>query len=189
MAIQKCLCFLTAAVLASGATATLGPVTWRWGKRTVVQVQARRQWNAWRSGGGREARDGDPAGWLTIPSCGIDSLVLMGGSKSNLEKSICSQSIGTAPEGGLRVFSGHRDTHFRKLRHIRPGCEFAVTDATGAVLRYRVADIETVARDSIDERLSGRRHTGWIALMTCYPFRYIGPAPERLIVWGAPVRM
>ena len=187
MAIKRYLSFLTAAFLVAGAVSTLGPVTWRWGKRTVLRMQAHRQWDAWCAGEQRIPQDGEPAGWLTVPSCGIDSLVLTGGSKSNLEKSICAQSVEGPSGTELRVFSGHRDTHFRRLRDIKPGCEFTVTDATGTVSRFRVADIDTVGRDVVDEHLAGRRYSGWIALMTCYPFRYIGPAPERFIVWGAPV--
>ena len=183
---KTCLCVLTAAFLVAGVVSTLGPVTWRWGKRTIIRMQARHQWGAWCAGDRRMPQDGEPAAWLTIPACEIDNLVLTGGSKSNLEKSICAQAVGTSA-GALRVFSGHRDTHFRRLRYIKPGYEFTVADATGTVSRFRVADIDTVERDAVEEHFAGHRHTGWIALMTCYPFRYMGPAPERFIVWGAPV--
>ncbi len=186
MPIEKVLCFVTSVALVAGAVASLGPVMWRYGKRVVVRVQSGHRWDAWCTDGRRIAEDGDPVGWLTIPSCGIDAIVLAGGSKSNLEESICLQSVELPDDQRLRVLSGHRDTHFRRLRHIKPGCELSIASVDGSTARYRVADLEVVPREALAEYLVARPRPGWIALLTCFPFRYVGSAPERLVVWASP---
>jgi len=177
----------------------IGPVVWHWGRREIVRLQSQSRWDAWCANSQYVAGDGDPCGWLKIPSCGIDTIVLSGGSKANLAKSVCMEIVGRGgrkSEGGnqrlagewcLRVISGHRDTHFRKLRHISEGDGLELLQADGTVLQYSVVEVDTIASGKLDEYISGQNHPGWIALLTCYPFRYIGSAPERYVVWCEPV--
>ena len=187
MANKKYICLLATVALAMGSALTLGPAAWRYAKRVVVRQQARQRWVAWCAGENHTVKDGDPAGWLRVPSCGIDNIVLAGSSKSNLEKSVCMQSLDALGGEELQVLSGHRDTHFRRLRRISPGEELSIAGADGSLSHYRVADIEVIGHARVADYLLARSRPGWVVLMTCYPFRFVGPAPKRFIVWGRPV--
>ncbi len=194
------LMFVVATLLLAVSAILIGPVAWRWGKRQVVRVQSSSRWDKWCAKPNAKAHDGDPCGWLKIPSCGIDTIVLSGDSKVNLAKSVCMERLGQgAIEGdgvcgsvdraccrSLRIISGHRDTHFRKLRHVVAGDRLTFGQDDGSVLHYRVADIDIIASGKLDEYLAGQRHPSWVVLLTCYPFRYIGSAPERYVVWCEP---
>jgi sortase A len=75
--------------------------------------------------------------------------------------------------------SGHRDTFFRPLRNIRQDDVITLTTVAG-IYSYRVVSIwivtpsdASVLDPSADEVLT---------LITCYPFYFVGPAPERFIV-------
>ncbi len=201
----------------------IGPVAWRWGKREFVRIQSRGQWEKLCTSPSADVENGDPCGWLKIPSCGIDTVVLLGGSKANLAKSVCMESVGQgcgcvgevdsgisnnqivhesfgpsvllrspAHSAGctgrqsLRVLSGHRDTHFRKLRSVEEGDAVELCESDGSLHCYRVAGIDIIPKGKLDDYFVGQNHPGWIALLTCYPFRYIGPAPERFVVWCEP---
>ena len=86
-------------------------------------------------------------------------------------------------EAGLAMVFGHRDAHFRKLGHLAVGDKLDVDTMRGGQ-HYRVARIEIVDRDLLQERLRFGARTGHgLVLVTCFPFRYIGPAPQRYLVW------
>jgi sortase A len=87
---------------------------------------------------------------------------------------------------GLAVISGHRDKHFRRLSRLRVGDKVELEEADGRLRRYVIADTDIVTRARVDRRLLDRTSDGWVALLTCYPFRYIGPAPQRFIAWARP---
>jgi sortase A len=114
-------------------------------------------------------------------------MVLKGASKANLEKSICMETLSDEGDQKFRILSGHRDTHFRRLRQLGTGSEVTLEHLDGSTTRYRVVDIDSVARDGLARYFANQRNREWIALLTCYPFRFIGPAPERFIAWAAPV--
>jgi sortase A len=75
--------------------------------------------------------------------------------------------------------AGHRDTFFRPLRNIRQGDMIALTTLEGEY-RYRVVSTSVVSPSEV----SVLRPTGEevLTLVTCYPFYYVGSAPERFIV-------
>ena len=88
---------------------------------------------------------------------------------------------GTALPGGLgnMVLAGHRDTFFRPLRLVRPGTILVVFTAGGRY-RYVVDRSEIVGADAVGVLEIGERPE--LTLITCYPFNFIGAAPERFIV-------
>jgi len=185
-AMGKTLYSLIVLTLLTVAGGSLAPVTLRWGHRTLLKVRARALWGRACSVG-LPARNGAPDAWLSIPSCGIEAMVLKGASKANLEKSICMETLSDEGDQKFRILSGHRDTHFRRLRQLGTGSEVTLEHLDGSTTRYRVVDIDSVARDGLARYFANQRNREWIALLTCYPFRFIGPAPERFIAWAAPV--
>ena len=80
---------------------------------------------------------------------------------------------------GNSVIAGHRDTHFRVLKDVLVGDEIRV-DLSDRSFFYRIVDIRVVSpKDTYVLRSQPGRV---LTLITCYPFRYIGSAPERYIV-------
>ncbi|MDX2179333.1 MAG: class D sortase [Bryobacteraceae bacterium] len=87
---------------------------------------------------------------------------------------------GTAKPGepGNVALAGHRDTHFRPLRHIQKGDEVWLETPRSRVL-YRV--FETRVVDPADTQVLAPRTTNTLTLITCYPFQFVGHAPQRFI--------
>lgn len=88
---------------------------------------------------------------------------------------------GTAMPGGLGTIglAGHRDTYFRPLRGIRKNMDIRVANDEG-VYHYVVDSTEIVKPDQVE--VLDIRSRPELALITCYPFSYIGAAPMRFIV-------
>jgi sortase A len=82
-------------------------------------------------------------------------------------------------EAGNAVLAGHRDTFFRPLEKVRPRDRMSVVTPRGR-FDYEVDDVSIVDPDRLDVLASSE--AAEMTLITCYPFRYIGPAPRRFIV-------
>jgi sortase A len=77
------------------------------------------------------------------------------------------------------VFAAHRDGLFRPLRSIRAGDEIALTTRHGS-LQYRVR--RTLVVGPRDVWVLGAVPHVDLTLVTCFPFSWVGRAPERFIV-------
>ena len=88
---------------------------------------------------------------------------------------------GTALPGqpGNIAIAGHRDTLFRPLRNIRQDDVILLTTLQGEY-RYRVVATDIVSPSDVSV-LSSNNHEV-LTLVTCYPFYFVGPAPDRFIV-------
>ena len=88
---------------------------------------------------------------------------------------------GTALPGepGNAAFAAHRDTFFRPLAGIRKNDTVVVTTPDG-VHHYRVFATRIVPPSDVSVLRSGQRSQ--LTLVTCYPFDYVGSAPQRFIV-------
>jgi sortase A len=88
---------------------------------------------------------------------------------------------GTAELGGLGTvgLAGHRDTFLKRLQGIAPGMEIRATGAAGEY-HYIVDSTEIVMPQTISVLATGSRPE--LALITCYPFTYVGAAPKRFVV-------
>jgi len=82
-------------------------------------------------------------------------------------------------ESGNCVIAGHRDAEFRQLRDIRAGDVIDLNGRSGPA-RYRVTATHIVDRD--ETGLLAQSDDARLTLVTCYPFYYVGPAPQRFIV-------
>ena len=112
------------------------------------------------------------------------SAVIRAGSDARTLRLAVGYIPGTAlpGENGNVGLAGHRDTFFRKLRDINPGDEIRVTTKDG-VFRYFVQRTNIVQPSDVWVLNA----TGYpaLTLVTCYPFTYIGSAPQRFIVRAA----
>jgi sortase A len=88
---------------------------------------------------------------------------------------------GTALPGapGNAGFAAHRDTFFRPLKGVRTGDEVVLTTPNGV---YRYSVVTTRVVDPSDVSVLSTTTDPTLTLVTCYPFDYIGSAPQRFIV-------
>ena len=129
---------------------------------------------------GRKPETNAVIGRLEIPSVDLSVMVLEGAGESELQLG-AGHIPGTALPGetGNIGIAGHRDTFFRPLRKIQPGDAITLTTLAGTV-RYEVETTwitrpeDTAVLESDSEPV--------LTLVTCHPFGYVGPAPDRFIV-------
>jgi LPXTG-site transpeptidase (sortase) family protein len=130
-----------------------------------------------------EFSPGTPLFMLSIPRLSARMVVVEGTTDAALRKGP-GRLEGTAWPGsaGNVVLAGHRDTHFRVLKDIRPQDEIQIT-AGGETRTYFVTKTYIVKPEDLSplEATSPSELT----LITCYPFYYLGPAPDRFIVKAA----
>jgi sortase A len=119
-------------------------------------------------------------GTIEIPAVGLATRVLEGSNASTLRLAV-GHIPGTALPGrsGNVGLAGHRDTYFRSLRRIKVGDEIRFTTADGT-FKYRVISLRVVFPNAIEVLHATPLPT--LTLVTCYPFDFIGTAPQRLIV-------
>jgi sortase A len=131
---------------------------------------------------------GKPVARLRIPSAEIDCIVFGGDDQATLEKGP-GHVPGTEMPGEETsrkncVITAHRDSHFRRLGWLRKGHRIELETPAGETL-YRVVSREIVKPDAV--RVLQPTKNPRLTLITCYPFNYIGAAPERLVVVAEPV--
>jgi sortase A len=117
---------------------------------------------------------------ITFPRHDAAFDVLEGTEKEFLRRGpghlIGSSMPGTA---GNVVVAGHRDTHFRLLKDVAIGDEIRI-DTAGNRYVYRIVDTRVVR--PTDLSVLRQSNDAVLTLITCYPFYFIGPAPDRFIV-------
>jgi sortase A len=124
--------------------------------------------------------DGKPIGLVEIPRLGLSSVVLEGDGTAALLLGVGHLSDTPLPwHGGNTVFAAHRDTFFRPLAHIRKNdvIRFSTADAS---FEYIVTELKVVEPTAVEVLEPTSAAT--LTLITCFPFDYIGPAPQRFIV-------
>lgn len=123
---------------------------------------------------------GSLIGRIEIPRLGVSAMVIEGSSTTTLRRAV-GHITGTALPGqpGNVGLSGHRDTYFRPLRNIQQNDIITLTTLLGEY-RYRVVSIKVVG--PYDGALLRSGGNEILTLVTCYPFYFVGPAPNRFIV-------
>lgn len=123
---------------------------------------------------------GEEFGTLEIPNLQFKKGVLHGDSDAQLRRGIGHFAGSTLPgEGGNVIISAHRDTAFKELEHIKVGDEVIFTTEYGKY-KYKVSEIKIVDdKDNYELRVLDYER---LTMYTCYPFNFIGSAPNRMIV-------
>jgi sortase A len=124
--------------------------------------------------------DGASIGEIQISRLGLRAIVVQGESAPVLRHGVGHLSDTALPgEVGNVVLAGHRDTFFRPLSGVRAGDSITLKTRDGE-FEYLVESTSVVTPNAIQvlEPTGGRTLT----LITCYPFSYIGAAPNRFIV-------
>ena len=120
------------------------------------------------------------SGRVEIPRLKMSAMVLHGVDNKTLRRAV-GHIPGTAAPGasGNVGLAAHRDTFFRGLRNVRRDDLIRVEGHDGAFY-YRVDSIRIVTPDRVDVLQADSEPT--LTLVTCYPFDFVGKAPERFIV-------
>ncbi|SRR6266404_7433500 len=124
--------------------------------------------------------EGTPVGEIVIPRLGLSVAVLEGTGDQTLRRAV-GHVPGTAEPGstGNICLAGHRDTYFRPLRNVVAGDDI-VLNFPGGSTRFRVEKAWTVEPAEVGVLSPTTAST--LTLITCYPFNFIGSAPERFVV-------
>lgn len=124
--------------------------------------------------------NGDLIGSIDIPRLGLSAIVVEGLDRKTLRRAVGHiPGTGLPGQAGNVGIAGHRDTFFRPLRNIQRDDIIALTTAAGEY-RYRVVSAKVVSPDDVAVLYPGADEI--LTLVTCYPFYFVGSAPDRFIV-------
>ena len=180
------LMFCAAALIASGG-ALLLQAAYIPAKALVAQALLERAWERAQAGDPNAKpwpwADIAPVAKLEIARLHWRAIVLDGASGEAM--AFGPGHMPNTPQIGKRgtaVIAGHRDTHFRTLRHLRPGDRVSAVTAKGTV-SFRVSEMRVVRADASGLDVSDGGGTGArLALVTCYPFSGVLNSPWRYVV-------
>jgi sortase A len=123
---------------------------------------------------------GQIIGTLTIPRIKSSLPIIEGTGAKELKRGV-GHYVGSVIPGvsDNSVLAGHRDSVFRKLGQVKIGDLITVKNDYGSFV-YEVHKIRIVKAN--DRTVIVPTTDAILTLSTCYPFRYIGNAPNRYIV-------
>jgi sortase A len=130
-----------------------------------------------------DLKKGDSIGILYIPRLDREIPIIEGTHEDELAKGVGHFSSTALPgQNDQILLSGHRDTVFRQFGELEHGDEIHVKMKNGTFV-YTIyetdivdADDRTVIRSTAPDEI--------LTLSTCYPFSYIGSAPDRYIIYA-----
>jgi len=128
---------------------------------------------------------GAPIARMVIPAIDLDEIVLQGvdGDALNAGPGHVAGSVFPG-ERGNSVISAHRDRHFNRLGEIQVG-DTIRTESGRHTVSWLVVSKRVIQRD---RPALFTTSDPTLTLTTCWPIRYVGSAPERLIVTAKPLR-
>ncbi|MFJ7745140.1 class D sortase [Peribacillus sp. NPDC097295] len=128
----------------------------------------------------KRPKTGDLIGELYIPKLEATLPIYHGTDEDELEKGVGHYAGSVLPgEKDNSVLSGHRDTVFRKLGDVGEG-DLLVTKTEAGTFTYKVRKVRIV--DADDRTVIVPKPKATLTVTTCYPFSYIGSAPERYVL-------
>jgi sortase A len=134
--------------------------------------------SAWRQARGKPAPP--PLAVLRVPKIRLEVAVLPGTDDRTLDRSV-GHIEGTAQPGtyGNVGIAGHRDGFFRGLKDLVTG-DLIELDTVQGTESYRVERTWVVSPEDVS--VLDPTTTGALTLVTCYPFYFVGSAPDRFIL-------
>lgn len=134
------------------------------------------------------AIDAEPSAIVPSPGETLGHLIV-GGHSAIVQEGVDASALrvgagrvpGTAwpPDKGNVAIAGHRDSVFRVLSGVGVNDHVSLVLPAGA--RDYVVD-EILVVDPTDTWVLAASREPRLTLITCYPFSWVGPAPQRLIV-------
>jgi LPXTG-site transpeptidase (sortase) family protein len=128
---------------------------------------------------------GSPIARVIIPVLDLDEIVIEGVGDEELNAGPGHLPGSVLPgERGNAVISAHRDRHFSRLGSLQVGDEITTETAPARRMKWIVIS-RRVVQSGEPALFSTPDPT--LTLTTCWPIRYVGTAPERLIITAKPV--
>jgi sortase A len=117
---------------------------------------------------------------LRVPRINLEVPILEGTDDLSLNRAV-GHIVGTPKPGedGNVGIAGHRDGFFRGLKDVTAGDVIELVTPDG-IRRYVIDEITVV--DPKDVSVLAARSKPTVTLVTCYPFYFIGSAPQRYVV-------
>lgn len=125
---------------------------------------------------------GEDMATLKIPKLDKQFTTYWGADEDTLEQGVgmyVSEWTVTPDETGNVVLSGHRDTVFTGLDQLEDGDKLELV-YQGEVYEYSIR--KTWITDPEDRSVIVDKDESMLTLTTCYPFDFIGNAPDRYII-------
>lgn len=121
-----------------------------------------------------------PLAVLRIPRVGLEVAVLEGTDEWVLNRAVGHIEDTSKPgtQGNIGI-AGHRDGFFRGLKDIHDGDVIEI-ETLGRVEKYRVERTWIVEPEDVS--VLDPTPSPSVTLVTCYPFYFVGSAPQRFIV-------
>ena len=152
-------------------------------RERVASPAEQKTWSEQRKADYQRSLDKDAGNTLAVlrvPSAGIDVPVYDSLDSTALNRGTGHVAETALPDGkGNIAIAGHRDGWFRGLKDVEIGAEIEITTLTGSRI-FRVSELSIV--DPLDVGVLDPTDETVLTLITCYPFYYVGPAPDRFIV-------
>ena len=121
-----------------------------------------------------------PLAVLRVPKIGLEVPVLEGTDEPALNRGVGHIAHTPRPgEPGNVGLAGHRDGFFRGLKDVSEGDAIEL-ETLAARQRYTIRRVSIVSPERVDVLAATDAPT--LTLVTCYPFYYVGSAPQRYIV-------
>ena len=108
--------------------------------------------------------------------------------RSGVTETVLKQGVGFDPEttfpgeAGNTVLYGHREQIFWNLKDTQIG-DLLVLETLDQLLTFEVTEMKVVKPN--DDYINQETDEPMLTLVTCYPFIYMGPTPERFVVKAA----
>lgn len=121
-----------------------------------------------------------PEAVLRIPSLPLEVPIYSDTSDLNLDRG-AGRIPGSAAfeQAGNTGIAAHRDGFFRKLKDAEIGMDLFIEHG-GKTLRYRITEISVTTPE--DGSVLAPTQKPSLTLVTCFPFYFVGSAPQRYIV-------
>lgn len=119
-------------------------------------------------------------GRIEIPRLKLSVVIIEGVNTTTLRRGV-GHIPGTALPGdaGNVGLAGHRDTFFRPLKDLKIKDEIRVSTLKG-IFTYQIVSLRVVEPEDVGVLAPSDENV--LTLVTCYPFYFVGSAPQRWIV-------
>lgn len=122
----------------------------------------------------------DLLGIVVFPEIQLKLPLVKGISEEDLRKGVGHDPKTPLPgEIGNTVLAGHRDGVFRRLGELQNGDDMVIETSKGSFY-YQMVDHKIVDKNNIHAVQPSESPR--LTLITCYPFSFIGDAPQRYII-------
>ncbi|SHP73884.1 Sortase (surface protein transpeptidase) [Mycobacteroides abscessus subsp. abscessus] len=130
-----------------------------------------------------EPGNGEVVGLLSLPKIESELAIVEGTDPDELAKGVGHYKGSFYPkQGGQIVLSGHRDTVFKRVGELELGDELIMKMPYGEAM-YEIVNTKIVDADDTSI-ITLQNEEEELILTTCYPFGFIGDAPERYIIYA-----